>query len=166
VPTPSRLWLALLLSALLPAQAAAECTLSGVLAPHRRTGTAEVKLAGSRTAQGRFPAVCGAYFLLDAPPMGKAGDGMVFETCIPGVGKLQLSGGSGKRKAGAVTEFGLLLNTDTSSLMGSGGAPDKAVVGADLFSATAKGTVRTLGRARPGRPSEEVRLEVSFSCPG
>jgi hypothetical protein len=164
VPVRSSLSLALLLTALAPAQAAAECTLSGVLAPLRRTGTAEVKLTGSRTAQGRFPAVCGAYFLLDAPPMGKAGDGMVFETCIPGVGKLQLSG-SGKRKAGPVTDFGLVLNTDTSSLMGSGGAPDKVVVGADLFSATVKATVRTFGRARPGKPSEEVRLEVSFSCP-
>jgi len=93
VPVHSRLSLALLLTALVPAQGAADCTLSGVLAPHRRTGTA--------------------------------------------VGKLQLSG-SGRRKAGPV---------------------------ADLFSATVKGTVRTFGPARPGKPSEEVRLEVSFSCP-
>ena len=164
MPSRTRPSLALLLTALVPAQASAECTLSGVLAPHRRTGTAEVKLTGSRSAQGRFPAVCGAYFLLDAPPMGKAGDGMVFETCVPGVGKLQVTG-SGKRTAGPVRDFGLVLHTDTRSLLGSGGAPDQLVLGADLFSATVKATARTLGRARPGKPSEEVRLAVSFSCP-
>jgi hypothetical protein len=163
VSSSQRLSLALLLAALVPAQAAAECTLSGVLPPHRRTGFAEVKVTGSRTAQGRFPAVCGAYFLLDAPPMGKAGDGMVFEVCLPGIGKLQLSG-AGKRKAGPVADFGLVVNTDTSSLMGSAGPTSSVVLGTDLFSATLKGKVATLGRARPGHPSEELQLDVRFDC--
>jgi hypothetical protein len=164
VPSLKRLSLALLLSALAPAQAAAECTLAGVLPPHRKAGVAEVKVTGSRTAQGRFPAICGAYFVLDAGAMGKAGDGMVFETCLPGIGKLQVSGGAGKRKAGPVADFGLVVNTDSSSLMGSAGGANKAVLGADLFSATVKAKVSTFGRARPGHPSEELVLDVKFDC--
>jgi hypothetical protein len=154
--------LALLLAALVPAQAAAECALSGTLAPHRKSGTAEVRVSGARTAQGRFPAVCGAYFLLDAPPMGKAGDGMVFEVCIPGVGKLQVSGE--KRKAGPAPTAGLVLNTDTASLLASGASPNQVTVGADLFSATVKATLKPIRRPKPGQPSEEVRVEAKFDC--
>jgi hypothetical protein len=158
----SRMSMALLLAALLPAQAAAECVLSGTLPPHRKTGTAEVRVSGARTAQGRFPAVCGAYFLQDAPPYGKAGDGMVFEVCIPGVGKLQVSGE--KRKAGPAPTAGLILNTDTASLLASGAAPNQVTVGADLFSATVKATLHPVRRPKPGQPSQDVRVEVKFDC--
>jgi hypothetical protein len=164
MPTRSRLALALLLATLVPAQAVAECALAGVLPPHRKAGTAEVKVTGSRAAQGKFPAICGAYFLLDAGAMGRAGDGMVFEVCIPGIGKLQVSGGTGKRKAGPAPDFGLIVNTDTSSLMGSAGGGNLVVVGADLFSATVRGKVATFGRPRPGKPSEQMTLDVKFDC--
>jgi hypothetical protein len=164
MPVHPRLGFALLLVGLAPAQAAAECALSGALPPHRKAGTAEVKVTGSRTAQGSFPAICGAYFVLDAGAMGKAGDGMVFETCLPGIGKLQVSGGTGRRKAGPVADFGLIVNTDTSSLMGSAGGANKVVLGADLFSATVKGKVASFGRPRPGKPSEELTLDVKFDC--
>ena len=162
MPVSSRMSMALLLAALFPAQAAAECVLSGVLPPHRRGGTAEVRVTGSRTAQGRFPAVCGAYFLVDAPPMGKAGDGMVFEVCIPGVGKLQVNGE--KRKAGPAPAAGLILNTDTASLLGSGAAPNQVTGGADLFSATVKAKLQPIRRPKPGQPAEEVRVEARFDC--
>jgi hypothetical protein len=164
VPVRSRLGIALLLAALAPAQAVAECALSGVLPPHRKAGIAEVKVTGTRVVQGRFPAICGAYFVLDAGAMGKAGDGMVFETCLPGIGKLQVSGGAGKRKAGPVADFGLIVNTDTSSLMGSAGGANKVVLGPDLFSATVKGQVASFGRPRPGKPSEALTLDVTFDC--
>lgn len=157
-----RLLLSLAVAASFPSLAAAECVLSGALPPYRRTGTAEVQVSGTRAAKGRFPAVCGAYFVQDAPPMGKAGDGMVFETCIPGVGKLQVNGP--KRKAGRAPEAGLVVNTDSSSLVGSGDGSNQVVVGADLFSATVKATVHPIGRPKPGQPKEELRLDVKFTC--
>jgi hypothetical protein len=87
---------------------------------------------------------------------------MVFEVCIPGLGKLQLSGA--KRKAGPAPDAGLVLNTDTSSLMATGAAPNKVTLGADLFSAKVKATLEPIRRPKPGQPSQDVKVEVTFDC--
>src|SRR5512144_2582507 len=101
----------------LPAEAAPICSPPSAMPPLRRAGTAAVKVAGSRSAQGSYPAACGAYFVADAPGIAKAGDGLVFQTCIPGLGLLQVNGT--KRKAGPSDDAGLVLNTDSASYVGS-----------------------------------------------
>ena len=94
--------------------------------------------------------------------MGKAGDGMVFETCIPGVGKLQVSGE--KRKPGPVPTAGLILNTDTASLLASGGPPNQVTLGADLFSASVKATLRPSGGPSPGSRRRTSRSRSSSTA--
>src|SRR5512137_351780 len=82
---------ALLLLLSLPAAAGAgDCALPDAPAPFRRTGTATVALRGRHEARGTFPAVCGAAYVKAAPHVARAGDGLLFATCIPGVGLFRL----------------------------------------------------------------------------
>jgi len=67
--------------------------------PARKSGTVKLELTGAKKASGTFPAICGPYFVMDAPGIAKAGDGLVFEVDIKDVGHFQLS--SSKRTPGA-----------------------------------------------------------------
>jgi hypothetical protein len=153
---------ALALAAVPPGAEAASCTPPVAAPPLRRGGTAQVKITGTVTAQGTYPAACGAYVLADVPKVAKAGDGLAFITCIPGVGTFQVSGT--KRQAGLSGDAGVVLNADASYL-GSAGKEVEVKVGADLFGATVKATLRPMGRPKPGQPRKEIRVEARFDCP-
>lgn len=144
--------------------AAADCTLPGAVPPHRKMGTATVAVSGGKTITGTYPAVCGAYFVADAPPLAKAGDGMVFQTCIPGLGSFQVNGSGKQRKAGPVPDAGLILNTDQGSFTASGGAPNRVTVGADLFSANVKASLQPIRRPKPGEKAQTFTIEATFDC--
>jgi hypothetical protein len=135
---------------------------TGPIFSFRRTGTATVRLAGSRAAEGTFPAVCGAFLVKDAPKIGRAGDGLLFETCIPGVGRFQLQ--ATRRVPGPAREASLELTTDEATWIGSG--PDNHVAMADdLFGAAVQATLRPARAPAAGGPGGAVEIEARFDCP-
>lgn len=146
-----------------PALAASTCSPPAAVPPLRRSGTATVKVTGSRTAEGTFPAVCGAYVLADVPKVAKAGDGLAFQTCIPGIGTLQVSGT--KRSAGLSEDAGLVVNTDSGSYVASADKGNRVVIGTDLFSAAVNAVLRPVRRTKTGAPPDELRIEARFDCP-
>jgi len=146
------------------APVAAACVLLGVATTYRKTGTATVTVSGSKTITGRYPAVCGAYFVADAPPLGKAGDGMVFQTCIPDLGSFQVNGSGKERKAGPMPDAGLILNTDQGSFAASGDAATRVTVGADFFSANVKASLQPIRRPKPGEKVQTFTIEAKFAC--
>jgi hypothetical protein len=151
-----------LLAGALPAAAASTCSAPAAAPPLRRGGTAAVKVSGSKVAQGSYPAACGAYFVSDVPKVAKAGDGLVFQTCIPGLGMLQVNGT--RRKAGLSDDAGLVLNADGASYLGSADKENRVTVGADLFSATVTATLRPVRRPKRGAPPDEIHVEARFDC--
>lgn len=71
-----------------PAEAGGCTLLSVPVPPHRHAGKARIRIEGAGlSAEGEAqPAVCGAYWALDQDVLGKpvkAGEGMLFETCLP-----------------------------------------------------------------------------------
>lgn len=149
---------ALLLSS---AQAASACTLTSAADGRlRKKGTAAITISGAISGRGTYPAVCGAYFLQDSS-LGRAGDGLVFETCVPGAGLLQLN--SSKRIAGTRGEVGLVFNADggkgsfTAMSTDAGNTVD---VGASFFSAKVRASLKKL--FKPDR----IRIEAVFKCGG
>ncbi|HEY6004459.1 MAG TPA: hypothetical protein VIV57_16410 [Anaeromyxobacter sp.] len=130
-------------------------------APVRKGGTAKVTLAGAKTASGTFEAVCGSYFMMDVPGVAKAGDGLVFETEVAGVGRLQLN--SEKRIPGRAAKAGLILNAKDASYVGDAGAPNEIVFGPRLDAATVRATLRNL-RFRRGAPPDVITIRAEFDC--
>jgi hypothetical protein len=134
--------------------------------PARKAGKAKVTLSGGRTASGTFPAVCGPYFMMDVKGIAKAGDGLVFETDVAGVGHLQVN--SEKRVPGRATIAGIILNPTSGapgSYVGDAAAPNQIVFGPKLDTAKVKATLRNL-RARRGDPPDVVKIEAEFDCRG
>lgn len=130
--------------------------------PVRKSGTVKLLLDGARKATGTFPAVCGPYLMMDVAGVGKAGDGLVFEADVPGVGHLQVS--SAKRAVGRSKEAGLVLNpTGGGSCVGDGAAPNEVVFGPALDTAKVRATLGSLRRKR-GAPPEQVTLRADFDC--
>ena len=157
-----------------PQAAAAEaggCTLlSFPVLPHRAGGKAQVKLSGSVTAEGKEqPAVCGAYWVKDQKVMRKevkAGQGTLFETCLP-EGLIQIYSddeGVGVRNLKAKdlnARTNALFNPKAggSYLLMRGGKDDKLVIDDDRRGA--KGVITLSNLAGGG----EVRVEFEFDCP-
>lgn len=132
--------------------------------PVRKSGTVKVTVGGSRTASGTFPAVCGPYLMMDVRGVGKAGDGLVFETDVTGVGHLQVN--SQKRVAGRSSSAGLVLNPSdgAGSYVGDAAAPNKVVFGPKLDTASVRATMRNLRRAPRGAPDDVITLQAEFDC--
>ena len=129
--------------------------------PVRKSGTVKLVLGGARKTSGTFPAVCGPYFMMDAPGVGKAGDGLVFEVDVPGVGRLQVN--SAKRVAGRSKDAGLILNpTGGGSFVGSGAGANEVVFGPTLDTAKVRATLD--GLRKRGSPPEQVTLQADFDC--
>lgn len=146
--------LALVLGSLLPARAEAA-------PPTRKNGTVKLTLGGARQATGTYPAVCGPYLMMDVAGVGKAGDGLVFEADVPGVGHLQVS--SAKRAAGRSNAAGLVLNATGASFVGDGAAPNEVAFGRALDTAKVRATLANLRRKR-GAPPEQVTVQADFDC--
>ncbi len=131
--------------------------------PARKSGIAKIKVTGARSASGTFPCVCGPYFMMDAPGIAKAGDGLVFETDVAGVGHLQVN--SEKRIPGRAAKAGLIFNPSggSGSYVGDAAAPNKVVFGPKLDTASVRAKLRNL-RSRRGAPPDVITLEADFDC--
>jgi hypothetical protein len=130
--------------------------------PARKSGTVKLTLGGARSAAGTYPAICGPYFMMDVPGMAKAGDGLVFEADVPGVGRLQVN--SEKRTAGRASKAGIVLNpTDGGSYVGDAAAPSQVVFGPKLDTAKVRAKLRNL-RFKRGAPPDEVDVVAEFDC--
>ncbi len=129
--------------------------------PTRKTGTVRLTVTGARSASGTFPAICGPYFMMDVPGMARAGDGLVFEADVPGVGHLQVN--SEKRIAGRASQAGLVLNTSGGSYAGDAASPNQVVFGPRLDTAKVRATLRSI-RFKRGAPPDELVLEAEFDC--
>ena len=131
--------------------------------PARKSGTVKLELTGAKKASGTFPAICGPYFVMDAPGIAKAGDGLVFEVDIKDVGHFQLS--SSKRTPGRASDAGLILNTsdNTGSYAGDARGTNKIVFGPKLDKASVRATVKNL-RMRRGSAPETITIEAEFDC--
>jgi hypothetical protein len=107
--------------------------------------------------------VCGAWLVKDAPKVGRAGDGLLFETCIPGVGRFRLQGS--RRVPGPAREASLELDAADGAWIGSG--PDNHVTLADdLLGAEIRATLRTARTPAQGGSAGVVEVEVRFDCSG
>ncbi len=128
----------------------------------RKSGTVKLTLTGARSATGTYPAICGPYFMMDAPGIAKAGDGLVFEADVPGVGRLQVS--SEKRIAGRASKAGIILNPiDGGSYAGDAAAPNQVVFGPKLDTAKVRAKLRSL-RVKRGAPPDRVEVVAEFDC--
>lgn len=132
-------------------------------APARKAGTVKVTVTGAKKAAGTFPAICGAYFMADVPGIAKAGDGLVFEADVAGVGHLQLN--SQKRLPGKSSSAGLVLNTTdgSGSFVGDASGGNEVVFGPKLDTAKVRAKLKNL-RFKPGAPPDVVTLEARFDC--
>jgi hypothetical protein len=156
------LLVAALLALPLPAGAAEGCALPDAPAPLRRGGTATVILRGRHEARGTFPAVCGAAYVRSAPHVARAGDGLLFATCVPGVGLLQIQ--EQRRVPGPSRAASLTLDAADGAWIGAG--PDNHVtVADDLFGALLRATLRPVRSPADGGPGGEVEVEARFECP-
>lgn len=130
--------------------------------PARKSGTVKLTLTGAKSASGTFPAICGPYFMMDAPGIAKAGDGLVFEADVPGVGRLQVN--SEKRIAGRASQAGIVLNpTAGGSYVGDAAAPSKVVFGPKLDTAKVRAKLRSL-RFKRGAPPDLIEVVAEFDC--
>jgi hypothetical protein len=152
-----------------PATAQVNCRLNSVASPPlRRSGTAHVRIQGDglNVDVPNAPAVCGAYFLQDAQMLGrkiKAGEGIVFETCVP-EGLLQVSAEQrtpGKQKLGGPGTTVLFNRQGGGSYMlrMSPGGGDTVSFGKELFSAKTQVTLKKM------MAPETVKVDVTFTCP-
>lgn len=126
----------------------------------RKKGTATITLSGAISAHGTYPAVCGAYFLQDSS-LGRAGDGLVFETCVPGAGLLQLN--SSKRIAGTRGEVGMIFNADggKGSFTATSTTPGNRVdVAASFFATSVRATLKKLFK------QDRITVNARFNCAG
>ena len=139
----------------------AAATPAAAAVPLRKGGTVKIALAGAKKASGTFPAICGPYFMMDAPGIGKAGDGLVFEADIRDVGHLQLN--SRKRVPGRSSDAGLILNTSTGSYVGDARGANQIVFGPRLDKATVRATVKNLTMRRGSAP-DVITVEAEFDC--
>jgi hypothetical protein len=99
-----------------------------------------------------LPAVCGAFFINDVPGVGHAGDGTMFQTCVPGVGTLAFTRDEHGLVMINVNASPPYVQTDPSQIT--------LQVSADKFS----GTFTTqLHEAMSGPPVETVT--ATFHCP-
>jgi hypothetical protein len=155
-----RIVAACLAAALVPPSAAAAAP-ARAAPPARKGGTAQITLGGSRTASGTFPAICGPYFMMDVRGVAKAGDGLVFETEVTGVGRLQVN--SEKRVPGRAAKAGVILNAKDASYVGDAAAPNEIVFGSKLDKASVRATLRNL-RFRRGAPPDTITLRAEFDC--
>lgn len=154
--TPSRRSVALTAILLLAAASTAAAAV-----PPRKSGTVKITLGGAKQASGTFPAICGPYFMMDAPGIAKAGDGLDFEADIPEVGHLQVN--SEKRTPGRSSQAGLILNTGTGSYVGDAKGSNKVVFGPKLDKASVRATLKNL-RVKRGGPPDVLTLEAEFDC--
>lgn len=129
--------------------------------PVRKSGTVQVTLGGAATASGTFAAVCGPYFMMDVKGVAKAGDGLVFEADVAGVGRFQVS--SEKRVPGRAAQAGLILNAKDASYVGDAAAPNEIVFGPKLDTATVRATLRNLRFRRRAAP-DVVTVRAEFDC--
>jgi hypothetical protein len=155
--TPSRRSVALTAGLLVLAVASP----AAAAAPARKSGTVKISLKGAKQASGTFPAICGPYFMMDAPGIAKAGDGLDFEADIPEVGHLQLN--SEKRTPGRSSNAGLILNTSAGSYVGDARGANKVVFGPKLDKASVHAKVKNL-RVKRGSPPDVITLEAEFDC--
>jgi len=98
--------------------------------PARKSGTAEITLTGAKKASGTFPAICGPYFMMDAPGIAKAGDGLVLNTSTASyVGDAR---GANRIVFGPKLDKATVRATVKNLRMRRGSAPDVITIEAEL----------------------------------
>ena len=152
-------------------KSASPCRLNSAAAPpHRSAGKAQIKLSGAGldVEAKDAPASCGAYWVQNqklGPLEYKAGDGMVFETCV-GEGLLQISNDEQKTTGKIDLAKGgrpvlITFNKAGGEAYGWSPASDKSgsvEIAPDLRSATGNFTVRNLSGA------QAIKIDVNFNC--
>lgn len=135
--------------------------------PMRRAGRVRVNLAGGDvTIDTEVPALCGPLFNRDVAALGiKAGDGLLFEACVP-EGYLQLTSREraagvqrlhhGEVQAGTMdVSFNRVGGTTYSS---RGLATDRVTLSDDFWKAEAELVLRDVDEAG------ELRARIGFDC--